>query len=256
MLRNAKLLKPRHVFLLIAIGITLSSSGCGGGTWDYVALGDSGASGYGIEKSYVDYYAEFIEQDLGVRVDVHNYARAGQTAARLLTLLRNDEELRDAIQDAEVITIWTGWNDLNRPLDLYSRQECGGEDNLDCIREDVTELNADFDAILDEIISLSNPQETLIRVADTFLPYVGSWQYKGWFDTLLEPCYLAWRNHLIAAAEARGITMVDTYHALNGPNGDQRVADDLRQSDGTHMNEAGQLVIAQAHRDAGYEYAP
>jgi lysophospholipase L1-like esterase len=249
-----------HIYValfLLSVLMSATTAGCAGTTWDYVAFGGSGASGYGVEKSYVDSFAEFIEQDLGITVNVQNYARAGQTVGRLLTLLREDDEHREAIQDAEVITIWPGiWNDLSGELELYRREECGGDDNLDCIREEVAELNADLEAILDEIVSLANPQETLIRVAVPYIPFVGSWQYKGWFDILLEPCYLDWRSDLIAAAEARGITVVDMYHALNGPDGDQPLDDDITQSDGWHLNDEGQLLLARLHRDAGYEYAP
>ena len=47
---------------------------------------------------------------------------------------------------------------------------CGGNDNLDCIREEIPKLNTDIDSILDEILSLTSPQDTLIRIADTNIP--------------------------------------------------------------------------------------
>jgi hypothetical protein len=99
----------RRLMLIVLCGLIVLmialTVGCGPKTWDYVALGDSWPAGFGVEKSYVEYYAEFIEQDLGVRVEVHNFAMSGQSATRLLGQLRNKEELREAIQSAEVITI-------------------------------------------------------------------------------------------------------------------------------------------------------
>ncbi|RLC70383.1 MAG: hypothetical protein DRI81_19175 [Chloroflexi bacterium] len=229
--------------------------GCANKTWDYVALGDSTPAGYGVENSYVDYYAEFIEEDLGVQVEVRDFSRSGQSTSSLLNQLRANEDLRAALQDAEVITIWTGWNDLGEPLSQYRNETCGGEDNLECIREAVTALNANIDAILDEILSLTSPRDTLIRIADVGIPFVATWQYHGWFEMLQGPCYEVWRDHLIEAAEQRGITIVYTYHVLNGPNGDEKM-EGIYQSDGVHFNEEGHRLVARLHREVGYAYAP
>lgn len=228
--------------------------GCASRTWDYVALGDSTPAGYGMEDSYVDYYAEFIEEDLGGRVEVHNFSRSGQSTSSLLNRLRTNEDLRAAVRDAEVITIWTGWNDFGEPLSQYRNETCGGEDNLECVREAVTALNANIDAILDEILSLTSPQDALIRIADVGIPFVATWKYHGWFEMLQGPCYEAWREHLIEAAEQRGITVVYTYHVLNGPSGDETI-EGIHQSDGFHFNEEGHRLVARLHREVGYEYA-
>ena len=232
------------------------ATGCSSKTWDYVALGDSYPHGHEVEYSYVDYYAEHIEQDLGVDVEVHNFARDGQTIGALREFVYEDEELRIAIKDAEVITIWTGWNDLWRPLEKYRRETCGGEDNLDCIRAEVAIMNSDFDAVLDEILSLTSTQDTLIRIADYGIPHVNSWKHKGWFDTLVGPCYETWRDHLVEAAEKRGITVVYTYHVLNGPTGDLPMDESITLDDRVHLNEEGHRLVAQLHREVGYDFAP
>jgi lysophospholipase L1-like esterase len=242
--------------LILALFVTLSGlvAGCSTSTWDYVALGDSTPDGYGVSHSYVDYFAEFIEEDLGVQVEVHNFSRSGESTSTLLNRLRTNEDLHEALLEAEVVTIWTGWNDLGEPLAQYRSETCGGEDNLDCIREAVAALNTNIDAILDEILSLTSPQETLVRIADVGIPFVASWQNFGWFETLQRPCYEVWREYLIEAAEQRGITVVYTYRVLNGPNGDEKM-DGIYLSDGVHFNEAGQRLVARLHREVGYEYA-
>jgi lysophospholipase L1-like esterase len=223
--------------------------------WDYVALGDSAPAGYGVDESYVDYYGEFIAEDQGVQVITRNFSRSGQTTGLLLKQLRDDKELREAIRHARVITIWTGWNDLGKPLSQYRDETCGGEDNLDCIREAVAALNANVDAILDEILSLTSPQDTLIRIADVGIPFVNTWKHQGWFETLQGPCYEVWREHLVEAAEQRGITVVYTYHVLNGPDGDEKI-EGIFQRDGVHFNAEGHRLVARLHREAGYGYAP
>jgi lysophospholipase L1-like esterase len=241
--------------LILTLAILLMgtlAAGCTDRICDYVALGSSIPAGWGVDKSYVDYYAELIEQDLGVQVELHNFSRSGRSTTVLLDRLRKSEELRDAIREAEVVTIWTGWNDLWKELELYGREECGGEDNLDCIREETANLKTDFDAIFDEILSLTSVQDTHVLVAETSIPVVKSWKYKGWFDTLQEPCYEEWRAHMVESAEARSITVAYTYHALNGPGGDEPVDGRLLQSDGIHFTEEGHRLVAELHRAAGY----
>jgi len=246
-------------FALILFFVLISSltAGCAAKNWDYVALGDSYPAGYQVEKSYVDYYAEFIEQDLGVDVEVHNFSRTGQSATSLLYMLRKNLELRDAIKEAEVITIHTGLNDICTIEEDYSRGNCGGDDNLDCIREGIPKLNTDIDSILDEILSLTSTQDSLIRIADTNIEHVNSWKYKGWFEILKGPLFDDWREHLVQAAEERDIVVVYTHYALNGPNGDQPINKNLTlEDDQTHLNEKGHKLIAELHREAGYEFAP
>ncbi|MBN1452565.1 MAG: SGNH/GDSL hydrolase family protein [Anaerolineales bacterium] len=226
-------------------------------TWDYVALGDSYPAGYGAVSSYVDYYAEHIEEDLGVQVELHNYAQTGLTSSELLSQVRSDKELREALRNAEVITIWIGWNDFRESLAQFYVGTCGGEKNLDCMLESVTMLNGNIDAILDEILNLANPQDTLIRIADTGIPpiFLITWKQHGWFETLQESCFEVWRDHLVAAANQRDIRVVYTYQILNGPGGDERMKG-IYQSDGIHFNDRGQRLIADLHREAGYEYSP
>ncbi len=234
-----------------------SSAGCSKRTWDYVALGDSYPAGYGSERSYVDYYADHMEADLGVQVEIQNFARTGLTTSGLLSQVRSDEKLQEAIREAEVITIWIGWNDFSEQLGRYYNGSCGGEQNLDCIIEATKTFNENIDAILDEILTLTNPSETLIRIADTGIPliFIDTWGQHGWLDTLQKTCFETWRTHLVEAANQRNITVVFTYQILNGPGGDE-ILKGIYQSDGIHFNDKGQRLIADLHREAGYELAP
>lgn len=82
-------------------------------SWNLVALGDSTPAGAGVgERSYVAYYAEYIEADLGVCVAVRNWARNGATTGDLLARIRGDPQVRDHLRAARVITLWVGWNDI------------------------------------------------------------------------------------------------------------------------------------------------
>lgn len=238
---------PRHAATLIAER--------GDVVWDYVALGDSTPAGAGVRDSYVDYYAEHIADDLGITIRTQNWAKDGQTSSILLDELKTNPKLRTALGEAEIITIWIGWNDLGLPLALYREDRCGGTDGVDCVREAVVSLNSNLDSILDEILSLRGPEDTLIRISDTFNPFVELWTEQGTFQLLCAVAFEGWRGHIIQAASERKITVVHTSAAINGPSGEQAAsAKGILQADGLHFNEQGHRLISQLHREAGYEY--
>src|ERR687897_3948135 len=76
-------------------------------SWDYVALGDSLATGYGaFVKGYVPRYEAYVETDTGVAVTRTNLGRNGWTSSQLLSALSSDPPFRRAIREAEIVT----WN--------------------------------------------------------------------------------------------------------------------------------------------------
>jgi len=224
-------------------------------TWDYIALGDSWAAGYGVGgRSYVVYYAEHMEADLGVKVTVHNWGRGGLSSDGLLAMLRNNQELRNAISEAEVVTFEIGGNDMTGPLHLYRVGSCGGADNLDCCREGLTSFRANFDAIIAEILSLRSTTDTIIRTMEYGYPWVNRDKELGIYEDL-KPCWVeVFSEHIVQAASEHNIPVVDVYLAFNGPNGDEDPVDKgYIGADGEHPSEAGQRLIAELHRELGYE---
>jgi lysophospholipase L1-like esterase len=219
--------------------------------YDYVALGDSTPAGFDVDASYVDYYARYVESDLGVSVNVLNWARDGQTAHSLLRALRDNPSLREDISNAEIVTIWTGWNDLFGLAGKYRTEECGGVDNLDCIREKVDALNADIEAIVVEILALRGPSDTLVLIANVGNPFAAQWKQVGIFEGLKGPLVDAWLYPIERVATENGIVLVDSYTVLNGPNGDDEVSTDI-VIQRVHFNESGHRLLADLHREAGY----
>ena len=224
-------------------------------TWDYVALGDSVPAGYGVGgRSYVVYYAEHMEADLGVKVTVHNWGGGGLSSDGLLVMLRNNQELRNAISEAEVVTFEIGANDMKVPLQVYRFGSCGGADNLDCCRERLTSFRANFDAIIAEILSLRSTTDTIIRTMEYGYPWVNRDKELGIYEDL-KPCFVeAFSEHIVQAASEHNIPVARVYLAFNGPNGDEDPGDKgYMQSDGEHPSEAGHALIADLHRELGYE---
>jgi lysophospholipase L1-like esterase len=206
-------------------------------------------------QSYAEIYAEYVEQDLGVAVRVHHWARNGQRASELLTALQEDQELRDDIREAEVITIWTGFNDVAPAIGVKpGGGVCGPwqELDLDCVGERVAGLNASIDAIIAELLDLCDPDETLILFADVGNPLAEQWREMGLLDELKGPVMEEWIGHIADACEETGISVVHTYRVLNGAEGGGGVGPELMQDDGLHLNSAGHGLLADLHRQVGY----
>lgn len=246
---------PKHASTLIAER--------GETTWDLVALGDSTPTGYGIgaDHSYVQVYAGYIEEDLGVDVVVHNWAtNRTQTVADWVEAVRNNEELREDLRNAEVITMYLGWHDVIPSIGIGRGGPCykrADEVDVDCLGEVTNPMQEEFDKLLSEIVSLASPDETLILIADVGIPsfFVARWKEYGTLDVLKRHAYEVWRDYIIQAAGKHKVHVVYVYEVVNGPNGDQEAPPEYMQSDGLHFNERGHKLLADIHRKVGYQYS-
>ena len=207
-------------------------------TWDYVILGSSiGTWGW------TEYYGDYIETDLGVNIVSHSYYVSSQRASGLLKNLRNKEELRDDIINAEVITIGIGFMDIRIAV-LYHPNR---------INEELKTFRETYDAILSEILSLNNSTDTIIRVMDFYCPYVQSHKDSGIYEDTKR--YWMEFNEVIAeVAEKHGILGAQVFQAMNGVHGDDDPnVQGYLASDGHHLSDEGYQVIAKLFRELGYE---
>jgi len=220
-------------------------------TWNYVALGDSFPAGFGVGgNNYVNYLADYLRQDYAVQVIVENYARSGARTADLLLQLQTNKHLHTALINADLVTLWIGWNDMVYPLSLFDSRVCGGEDNLDCLRGAAERLNANLDAILDLILQLTETRKPLIFAADNFIPaaLIDMWGESGCFDNLKDTAFESWHGHLVTSAEGRGLSIIHSYKVFNGPRGDTLI-EGVMQLDGFHINQKGHQILAELHRE-------
>jgi lysophospholipase L1-like esterase len=232
-------------------------------TWDLVALGDSTPTGKGVaaEHSYVQVYAGYIEDDLGVDVTVHSWATNKTLAvADWVDAIRRTEGLQRDLRDANVITMWLGWHDVIPRLSIGrgspSRERPYGVD-VGSLDEVTSPMKEAFDSLLSHIVSLATPDETLILVADVGIPalFVERWKVDGTFDVLKQHAYEAWRDYLVQAASRHGVHVVRTYEVINGPSGDQPLPSEYWQPDRLHFSEQGHRLIADLHREVGYRHS-
>jgi len=216
-----------------------------------VALGDSTPAGDGVKPSenYIRVYAEYVENDLDVEVDIINWAASeDRSLARWVQAVTTDEIFRMDLKNADIITIWIGWYDI-MPYIYKTDRVYKKELNM------TTEKMGDSLHILfSEITRLADPKETLILVAETGIPpgIVKAWKENNTFQELKEYAYEDWRDYLVKAAEENKIKVVPTYKTYNGPEGNSILPDVYMQSDGIHLSAKGHKLMADIHRNMGY----
>jgi len=215
-------------------------------SWNYVALGDSLAVGTGASyKGYVDRYADYLEADTGARVNVTNLGQDGQTSPELLYALRNDPSLRQAVEEADVVTINIGINDLGGAALVYENGTCGGADNQDCLRAAAETVKGNWNAITAELLSLRSTSDTIVRVAGLgYTPYLDT---EETFDgrpsdfQVFKPYLDEVNRHISTMASDSGIPYAEVH------------LDQVYISpDGVHPNDEGYEVIAERLRELGY----
>ncbi len=207
-------------------------------TWDYVILGS-----YLETCGWTEYYGDYIETDLGVTIVRHDYMWPSQLASMLLENLRNKEELRDDIINAEVITIGVGIADMRYAILYYPQR----------INEELKTFRETYDAILSEILSLNNSTDTIIRVMDFYCPSVQSHKDSGIYEDT-KRYWMKFNKCIAEVAEKHGILVAQVFQAMNGVHGDDDPnAQGYLASDGLHLSDKGYLVVANLFRELGYE---
>jgi len=225
--------------------------------WDYVALGDSDPGGFGVSRSYVNLYADYIAEDLGVEVQTNNLASNGATSTSLLSKLSSSPEIQQAIRDAEVITIDIGANDWTAVLHQYPHHECGGTDNEDCLRELIRTYKENLDAILIKIDDLhGDNSKLLIRTVDLYMSncdYPNLYRAGG-SEVLdgIKPYLDEFNSSISQATKLHNGKVVTLYLTLNGPAGNENPRDYL-QGDQCHLNGKGHQKVADMLRELGYQ---
>lgn len=261
------------LLIVAAQGAALAAPGATGGgstgggpssSWDYVALGDSLATGFGARKGYVPRYRDYVKTDTGVTVKLTNLGKNGWKSTDLLNALRSDPNFRGAVGGAEVVTWNIGGNDLRAARDLYkngSYGSCGGTDNQDCLRASVETLKSNWQGITGEILGLRSSTNTIIRTMDIYNPYVDedkgadSWANDGGLnDFQVFKKYVDDVNaHIAATPRDTNITYAQVYVAFNGASGEEDpAAKGYIGLDGLHPNDTGHKVMADLLRGLGY----
>jgi lysophospholipase L1-like esterase len=258
---NVRRLLRLILVVVLLVGASQGTTLAAPASWDYVALGDSLATGFGAFKGYVPLYEAHVETDTGVAVTRTNLGQNGWTSSQLLSALRNDPTFRRATREAEIVTWNIGGNDLRAARNSYKKGTCGGADNQDCLRAGVAKLKTNWDAITAEVLELRATSNTIVRTMDIYNPYVrtdtisDTWQNDGGMnDFQVFKRYVDEVNyHIATTSYTSGIPYAEVYLTFNGTTGDEDPKSmGYLSFYGVYPNNTGHRIIADELRKLGY----
>jgi len=175
-----------------------------------------------------------------------------------VTRLRTDEQLRDDLRQADVITfvVPLGLFVDQCPFDPVAYQPAGTKAQLQACRPQVvSEYKADVHAFFDALVAIRSPSEALIRVVDN---YQSMWQRLhdlGVYE-VVRPYWQKTNDAIRAAAAEHGIPVVHAYDEFNGPDGQiDGVAARYVDGDQLHLSFEGAERLGQMLVDLGFEPA-
>ncbi|HFU3729464.1 TPA: SGNH/GDSL hydrolase family protein [Streptococcus suis] len=85
----------------------------------YLALGDSLTEGVGDvtgQGGFVPLLAQSLVNEYGYEVDVQNFGVSGNTSKQILKRMKENEELQQALKEADLLTLTVGGNDLRKVI--------------------------------------------------------------------------------------------------------------------------------------------
>jgi len=226
--------------------------------WQLVVIGDSTL--WELGKAF----AAQIEKDVGVQVELADFALPALSAGKVLYALQTGESgyyslggLRAAVIEADVVVMFVNPLDSvdpEKPLDLngcFASTLPGS-----CEPASFEKWITDLKAIWAEIFKLRNGQPTVLRATDIYNPLINPWNEAGVF----EACTACWENMSDGArlaAEAYHIPFLSRLDAFNGPGHDE----DPRgkgyiSSDGEHPSLLAAQYTAELLSQMGYEPVP
>lgn len=224
-------------------------------TWNLVALGDSVTSGWACGcTAFPDLYAAGLRSRYSASVTATNDGVNGQTSGQLLADLQDStSDTARAVAGADVVVVTIGANDFADQHDPITASTCGTQDELACVRDELTTLSDNLSRLVARV-------RTLRHGARTALLLTGYWNvFEDGVVASVHPTLgrastdaltTSVNDAIEDAAIASGATYVDLFRSFRGADGSDDPTS-LLADDGDHPNAAGHEVIAEALLAAG-----
>lgn len=209
----------------------------------YVALGDSLAAGvlntpdFERGKGYPEFIQEGIEMKTGSDVQLTNEGFPGFTSEDVLDqLTANEDNIMDALADADMITLDVGANDLLQAVDIENIDPTDPDSMQQAIEDAtaaITQISTNMTAILDDIQSV-NP--------DAPIYVMGYYNAKPYLEDMQDMVVMVMgimNDTIESVADNGGASYVPTFAAFEG-----KYATYLPNPNNIHPTEAGYAVIA------------
>lgn len=152
-----------------------------------VALGDSLTQGIGDNTDQGGYVGilDRTLRGLDLNVQFENYGKRGNRSDQLLNRLEDEPEIGEAIQDAEIILITIGANDImqvlkenitNLEIEVFNTEQVLYEERLTLLLEKLRDLNADASIYL---LGVFNPFKNYFEEIPELDLIVDNWNSTG-----------------------------------------------------------------------------
>jgi len=206
--------------------------------YQYTAIGDSLTTGFGAlpGNGFVPVYRRMAESRLNTAVDATNLGVNGSTTAELSRRLRTHPLYREALREAELITLSIGGNDLIRA----ARSSAGQPGNTSRILGNaLQECKSNFAGIMGTLSELKSRSAApyIIRIVGLYNPYPQFGEATDWVQQF---------NRYAAGFSSRVCGFAAIYNQFAG---NERA---LLSLDHLHPNGRGYRVIAGQLNALGY----
>jgi lysophospholipase L1-like esterase len=210
---------------------------------------------------FITQYADALAASSGSTVTVVNDAVPNSLVADVARHV-DEPAVQSDLADADIVVVWVGYNDgppygEDTPCGISPGETTDQgvsaveQYTSECVAETMAEYGDRYSALFSNIASRS-PHATSRFALNTF----NNWAENPAFDTgpfpesrlapLLDKVVGildAWNEAQCSAAEEAGLTCIDVYHAVNGPDGKDAVGPSVG-ADYTHLSQGGHDAVA------------
>lgn len=206
--------------------------------YHYTAIGDSLTTGFGAMpgNGFVPVYRRMSEVALRSFVAHTNLGINGLTTAELEERVRHNPLFRQALREADIITVSIGGNDLIRAAKAAAGHSVS---SADAFEQAFKEARKHFDRMMDRIYQIKGGEGRpyLIRIVGLYNPYPQLTAASAWVRRV---------NRQLAQYNSRVCGFADIYDAFSGRERE------LLSIDHLHPNGKGYRVIAERLQELGY----
>ncbi len=231
------------LLLMSCFVLPASAESTGAAVLKATVLGDSIASGYGLDDMSHSYGYIIAKEK---KYSLHNNAVPGHKTTDMLALMKENETVRNNVSSSDLLIISIGGNDLLGLLQngtasqLFDIMLNGAESAT--VKAAITLMKSNLDALMSEIRRL-NPDCAVIFQTQ-YNPIYAHPQYSSYAPTLdkLAPVF----NGLFydIAKNLTGVYVTDTFTAFDNYYKEAGKYD-IIQADGIHPSVSGHALIAE-----------